>query len=104
VSASAREQARETADGYLAGRINAIEAALILAGLRDGLPEAPEAIFDTFAVISSETDTILLGERRSLWHPAVRAREDAKHDHAQDWARPLMDEACCALLTALPPQ
>jgi hypothetical protein len=93
---------RELAGNYLEGGLRPIEAALELEGFRDALPSVSASIFDTFLVISSETDDILLGDRRALWHPDVRAAEDAKHDQAQEWARPLMDEACALLLSALP--
>jgi hypothetical protein len=96
------EKVRAISKKYLAGRLNPIEAALELKGFRDARPTLPATIFDTFDVISSETDAIPVGEMRGLWHPGIRAIEDLKHDRAQEWARPLMDEACAALLSSLP--
>src|SRR5579862_4736584 len=87
-------KARELAKAYLDGGMNPIEAAIALDGYRDALSMIPDAVLDVFLAISSETDAILLGESRKLWHPDVRAAQDLKHDRAQAWARPLVDKAC----------
>jgi len=100
----AATKAREIASDYLERRINPIEAALALMPLLDDLTAVPDTILSTFIAISSETDAIPLGERRTLWHPDVRAVEDAKHDRAQEWARGLMNDACPALVAELSKQ
>jgi hypothetical protein len=66
--------------------------------------EAPDDLKDPLLAmvgVESRTDDILLGHRRELWHPDVRAEQDQKHDEAQAWAEPIVREACERLLGAL---
>ena len=94
---------RKLAKGFLGGDLRPIEAAVALNayGPEDSADPA-YAAFLTMNVISSETDAIPLSERRELWHPDVRAAEDAKHDRAQAWAHPMVTEACLQILALLP--
>jgi len=93
---------RDLATAYLEGRVNPIEAAIALGGFRDVFESVSPGVFDTFSMISSERDAIAVGEHRDLWHPSVRAVEGAKHDRAQQWAGPMMHEACKLSVSALP--
>jgi hypothetical protein len=100
--AVAARNIRRIANDFLAGEIEPLEAALALDAWSEiGKDADIRRPFLTICAITSETDAIPLGERRNLWHPDVRAAEDAKHDRAQEWARPLLTEACHDLLAAL---
>jgi len=93
---------RRLAWDFLEGRLEPLEAAVALSGYAHENP--PQALYDaftSFVVIASETDDVPLGERRMLWHPDVRAKEDQKHDRAQAWARPMVEEACTQILAVL---
>lgn len=89
---------------FLRGEITAIEAAVRLSRYRhSGLPKALDEYLDVMMLVDSETDAIPFGERRELWHPDARADEDKKHDDAQAWARPLVEEACKNLIALIGP-
>jgi hypothetical protein len=92
---------RSIAIAFQDGRLSALEAAVALAPFESEVsPELRDCLTDMVAV-ASETDAIPLGARRDLWHPDVRAHEDAKHDRAQAWAQPLVRATCERLLSAL---
>jgi hypothetical protein len=95
---------RRLAQDFLEGRLQPLEAALALSGYaHEDPPKALNDAFVSFILVASETDDVPLGERRALWHPDVRAKEDQKHDKAQAWARPIVEEACTRILATLDP-
>jgi len=98
--ASSRNEIRKIATAFLAGESLPLESALTVRALiTDDCPleEARQIV----TCVVSETDDILLDDRRQLWHADVRDAESDKHDRAQEWARPLIQQACEQLLAAL---
>jgi hypothetical protein len=84
----------------LDGRTSPLETAIALCRHHDAAVE-PEALREAllaFVAVASETDAIPVGGRRAFWHPDVREREDLKHDAAQAWAYPIVEEACTRIL------
>lgn len=86
---------------FLKGRLSALEAAVALAPFEEEVPHDLRDSLTAMVGVASETDDIPLGDRRNLWHPEVRAREDQKHDKAQTWAEPTVRETCERLVRAL---
>jgi hypothetical protein len=82
------------AANFLAHRLSPLEAAWALSQFEYEAPDDLRAFLTAMVAVASETDAILLGERRTLWHPDVRTQEDHKHDEAQAWAEPMVREAC----------
>jgi hypothetical protein len=96
-------EARSIAQAFLRGDTPPLETALALSPFYQLEHRADlEKPLQAFVAVASETDAIPLGERRTLWHPNVKALEDAKHDRAQDWARSIVARACEQLLAAIP--
>jgi hypothetical protein len=92
-------EAQRLANSFLDGELTPLAAAWALSRFesQDHPAEADEPLLALLAV-ASETDAIPLGERRRFWYPDVRPAEDAKHDRAQEWARPIVQAACRQLV------
>jgi len=94
------QEVRDGAKAFLDGKIPPIETAIALGRHHDDAVEpAPlrEALL-AFVTVASETDVIPVGDRRAFWHLDAREKEDLKHDEAQAWARPIVEEACQQIL------
>jgi len=97
-----RNKAREIAAAYLQGEMLPLETALELySHLSDDLPGDLQEVLLSITFVVSETDAIYLGERRQLWHPDVKAKEDRKHDEAQTRFAPIVRDACEQLVKLL---
>lgn len=93
---------RRQVTAFLNGEARPVETAVALFGYHDDSIE-PAALRDAllaFVAVASETDAIPLGDRRALWHPDVREAEDRKHDAAQAWAHPIVEQACLQIVAA----
>ena len=96
-----RAELRRLVTAYLIGELQPLETALALSAYEAEAPDDIREPLMEMVGVASETDDILLGPRRSLWHPEVRAKEDQKHDKAQAWAAPIVQSACERLIMAL---
>jgi hypothetical protein len=103
VKAEDLREIRRQARAFLDGETPPVETAVALCRYHDDTiePEALREALMAFVAVASETDAIPVGHRRALWHPDVREKEDLKHDEAQTWARPIVEEACAQILTAV---
>jgi hypothetical protein len=95
-------QVAKLAAAFLKGEAEPLETATSIHSTLhwDDAPEDLKGSLLTITGVVSETDDILLGERRQLWHPEVRAKEDQKHDEAQIWAAPIVTDACERIIAA----
>jgi hypothetical protein len=82
------------ARNFLEGRLRPLEAAVVLATFEDDAPHDIKDCLIAMVGVASATDHILLGDRRDLWRPKVRALKDQEHDEAQAWAEPVVRETC----------
>lgn len=94
-------QLRAIATEFLEGRSSPLETAFALAPYEDSVPGELRPCLTQMVGVASETDDILLGRQRELWHPEARAQQDEKHDRAQAWAEPMVRETCEKLASAL---
>lgn len=93
-------EVQRLAKSFLAGELTPLAAAWTLSQFESqDHPSAADEPLLALLAVASETDDIPLGERRRFWHPDVRSTEDAKHDRAQAWARPIVEKACLQLLS-----
>jgi hypothetical protein len=101
MDAARQGELKAVAASFLSGELRPLEAALALSRFRDEVPGELQTALLSMVGVASETDDILLGHRRQLWHPDVRAKENRKHDEAQAWAEPIVRKACEHLIEAL---
>jgi len=90
-----RQQAADICSGILAGTIPLLEGCHSLASLRWEVEvDERDADFSTFAMISSETDALPIGDVRAHWAPEALAALEPRIQSAIEWATPQALPAC----------
>jgi len=92
---SCRQRAAELATGILTGSVQVLEGCHELASLRWEVEvDEWDKDFVTFAAISSETDSLPVGQVRAHWSSEALARLEPQIQSAVAWATAQATAAC----------
>lgn len=82
----------------LDGELGIVEGCRLLASLASRFDVSESDALKTIIVVESETEALPVGEFRSQWHPESLAKKDAEFAPYIEKVRPLVLEACRALV------